>query len=87
MINWHYGRENFPDVFNEVAEVEIETKHTILKKNGEQLYLRDLPPEMGNQKDLEIPECGLFCAVEMQGLPQKELEQAREELINDKVAE
>lgn len=84
---WNKIRKDFPDVFNEVAEVEIETKHTILKKDGEQLYLRDLPPDMGNQKDLEIPECGLFCDLEMQGLPQKELEQAREELINDKVAE
>lgn len=33
-------------------------------------------------KDLEIPECGLFCAVEMAGLPQKELEKAREELLS-----
>lgn len=36
---------------------------------------------MGNQKDLEIPDCGLFCDLETDGLPDKELEQAREELL------
>jgi hypothetical protein len=79
---WNKIRVDFPDVFNEVAEVEVETKHTILKKDGKQLYLRDLPPHAGYHTDLDIPECGLFCDVVMQGLPVKEIEQAREELLN-----
>ena len=80
---WNKIRKDFPDIFNEVAQVEVETKHTILKENGQQLYLKDLSPDKGNQKDLEIPDCGLFCDVSMAGLPIKELEQAREELKQD----
>lgn len=79
---WNKIRVDFPDVFNEVAEVEVETKHTILKKDGKQLYLKDLPPNAGYHTDLDIPECGLFCDVVMQGLPVKEIEEAREELLN-----
>ena len=80
---WNKIRVDFPDVFNEVAEVEVETKHTILKKDGKQLYLKDLSPNAGYHTDLDIPECGLFCDVVMQGLPVKEIEQAREELLNE----
>lgn len=78
---WNKIRKDFPDVFNEVAQVERETKHTILKKDGKPLYLDELPETMGNQKDLEIPDCGLFCDLETDGLPDKELEIAREELL------
>lgn len=78
---WNKIRKDFPDVFNEVAQVEIETKHTILKENGEQLYLRDLPKNKGNHADLDIPDCGLFCDIEMAGLPIMEIEEVRERLI------
>lgn len=78
---WNKIRNDFPEVFEETAWVEIETGHTILKKDGKQLYLRDLPPEMGNQKDLEIPECGLFCELITEGLPVLEIEEARRKLV------
>lgn len=80
---WNKIRVDFPDVFNAVSEVEIATKHTVLKDNGEQLYLRYLPPDKGNHKDLEIPDCGLFCDIETDGLPILELEEARKEIIDD----
>lgn len=80
---WNKIRKDFPDVFKATSELEIKTGHTVLKENGQQLYLKDLPTDKGNQNDLEIPDCGLFCDVEMAGLPIKELEQARKELKQD----
>ena len=72
---WNKIRKDFPDVFEAVSKVEQETKHTCLKKNGEQLYLKDLKPTDGNHSDLEIPECGLFCDLEMDGLKSKNIEE------------
>lgn len=80
---WNKIRKDFPDVFTEVAQVEVETKHTILKENGEQLYLKDLPITKGNHTDLDIPDCGLFCDVEMSGLPIKDIEEVRSLLIDE----
>lgn len=78
---WNKIRKDFPEVFEKTSKVEQETGHTVLKENGQQLYLKDLPLNKGNQKDLEIPDCGLFCDVAMAGLPIKELEQARKEVL------
>jgi 3'-phosphoadenosine 5'-phosphosulfate sulfotransferase (PAPS reductase)/FAD synthetase len=81
---WNKIRADFPDVFEEVSKVEQETKHTVLKRDGKPLYLKDLEPTAGNHTDLEIPDCGLFCDIEMDGLPVLELEDARKQLIWEK---
>ena len=78
---WNKIRQDFPKVFEETSQVEQETKHTILKKDGKPLYLKDLEPSWGNHTDIEIPDCGLFCNIEMNGLPILELEDAVKELI------
>lgn len=70
---WNKIRKDFPNVFEEVSKVEQETGHTCLKKDGQQLYLKDLKPDWGNHKDLEIPDCGLFCDIDMFGLKNKEI--------------
>lgn len=80
---WNKIRKDFPEVFAETAQVERETKHTILKKNGKPLYLDELPETMGNHTDLDIPSCDLFCDLEMDGLPVKEIEEARKELLDE----
>ena len=78
---WNKIRKDFPDVFKAVSDVEVATKHTVLKDNGEQLYLKDLPLNKGNHKDLEIPDCGLFCDIETDGLPVLEIEEARKGVL------
>lgn len=78
---WNKIRKDFPVIFEATSKLEQETRHTVLKDNGQQLYLKDLSPDKGNQKDLEIPDCGLFCDVSMEGLPIKELEEVRKELL------
>ena len=77
---WNKIRKDFPDVFKAVSDVEQETKHTCLKKDGHQLYLKDLTPKMGNHTDIEIPDCGLFCDIEMNGLKDMEIEEIVKEL-------
>ena len=46
-------------------------------KDGKPLYLRDLPANMENHKELEIEDCGLFCDLEMNGVKIYDLEEAR----------
>lgn len=77
---WNKIRKDFPEVFESVSKVEQETGHTCLKKDGEQLYLKDLKPEWGNHTDIEIPDCGLFCSLETKGLPVLEIDEAIKEL-------
>lgn len=80
---WNKIRKDFPEVFEEVSQVEQETGHTVLKKDGKQLFLRDLQEDWGIHNDIEIPDCGLFCDIEMDGLPIKDLEDIRSTLIDD----
>ena len=65
---WNKIRVDFPNRFKATSDLEIETKHTCLKKNKKQLYLKDLPINAGNHKDLNLPDCGLFCDLELKGL-------------------
>ena len=72
---WNKIKKDFPETFKKVAELEKQTGHTCLKKNGKQLYLYDITPTMGRHKDLDIPDCGLFCNIETQGLKLKSIEE------------
>jgi hypothetical protein len=51
-------------VFQKTAELERIRKSTCLKANGKALYLDELDPKAGNHKDLQLPDCGLFCELE-----------------------
>lgn len=73
---WNKIRRDFPKVFEETSQVEQDTHHTILKKDGKPLYLKDLDPSWGNHTDIEIPDCGLFCNLETEGLPILEIDEA-----------
>lgn len=78
---WNKIRRDFPNVFWKTSEVEEQTKHTVLKKDGKPLYLKDLKPTEGNHIDLEIPDCGLFCSLETKGLTILEIEEAIKQLL------
>lgn len=70
---WNKIRTDFPEVFQKTANLELKTKHTCLKENGKQLYLAELPHNAGKHCKIDIPECGIFCQLEMDGLPIKEI--------------
>lgn len=72
---WNKIKRDFPDVFKVVSDLEVETKHTCLKKDGKPLYLKDLKPDDGNHTDIKIPECDLFCDLELSGLKDKKIEE------------
>ena len=54
---WNKIRVDFPEVFERMATLEESIGATVI--NG--VSLRDLAPRAGRHKDLQIPECGLFC--------------------------
>lgn len=80
---WNKIKKDFPERFEEISKVEQETHHTILKKDGKPLYLKDLPENMENHKDLEIEDCGLFCDLEMNGVKIYDLEEARTMILKE----
>lgn len=58
---WNKIRVDFPDVFQRMAKLERTIGATINRKNGECIYLDELPTDAGrDQKEPNI-ECGVFC--------------------------
>jgi hypothetical protein len=58
---WNKIRVDFPQAFERMAAVERGLNVAMLRKNGEKLFLDQLPPTMGRYKDEPEPECGIFC--------------------------
>lgn len=62
---WNKIRVDFPEVFQEMAELEKEIGHSCLKHfNGyetDPLFLEDLPPTAGNFKKEIMPDCSVLC--------------------------
>lgn len=65
---WNKTREVFPDHFKAMAELERKVKATCLKENGKKLYLDQLDPSSGRHEDISLPECGVVCPPELDGL-------------------
>lgn len=62
---WNKIREVFPDYFNKMAEVERLIGNTCLRRDKKKLYLDELDPSWGRHEDISLPECGVFCPVEL----------------------
>lgn len=60
---WNKIRLDFPDIFKRTAELERKAGHTCIKGK----YLDELDPEAGRFDSIELPECGIYCEVEMMG--------------------
>lgn len=82
---WNKIRVDFPEIFKEMSEVERLVGATCLKKqiklkNGKiksvKLYLDELDPEAGKHESISLPECGVVCPPEMDGLKQMDIEKA-----------
>jgi 3'-phosphoadenosine 5'-phosphosulfate sulfotransferase (PAPS reductase)/FAD synthetase len=57
-------RRDFPEAFDRLAKLERKLGHTVLRDNGEPLYLDELDPERGNHDDEPDIECSLMCTSE-----------------------
>ena len=58
---WNKIREDFPETFKRMAEVERGIGRTCIKDQ----YLDELDPSAGRHKLPPMPECDLFCEIEM----------------------
>ena len=63
---WNKIRKDFPQVFARMAMVERSLGRTIIRKNGEQVYLDELPIDMGTHQDEPDIECSIFCQMAKQ---------------------
>lgn len=59
---WNRIRRDFPETFERMAALEHEIGATVLRREGEPLYLSDLDPLAGRH-DEPAPSCSLFCEV------------------------
>lgn len=60
---WNKIRNDFPDVFNRMAKLERELNNTVLRSNGQSLFLDELDPRRGNHATEANFECSLLCSV------------------------
>lgn len=60
---WNLTRKTFPEIFERTAKLEREAGHSCI--NG--TFLDELDPEAGRHETIELPECGIYCEVEMIG--------------------
>lgn len=61
---WNKIRIDFPDIFKQTAELERKAGHSCIKG----VFLDELDPERGRHESLDLPECGIYCEVEMMGV-------------------
>lgn len=58
---WNKIRKDFPEIFKRTAELERKAGHSCIKG----VFLDELDPERGRHESIELPECGIYCEVEM----------------------
>lgn len=58
---WNKVRVDFPVVFNRMAATERSLGHTVLRDNGEPLYLDELKPDRGLYKPELATPCSFDC--------------------------
>jgi hypothetical protein len=73
---WNKIRITHPEIFNEMALIERQVKATCLKKDGKKFYLDELDPKAGRHEDISLPECGVVCPPEMDGLKELSIDKA-----------
>jgi hypothetical protein len=60
---WNKIRQDFPEVFQRMAELERKLDNTVLRANGKPLFLDELDPNRGNHAKEANFECSLLCAI------------------------
>lgn len=58
---WNKIRKDFPETFERMAKVERELGRTIIRSDGEGIYLDELPETMGQHQLEPDIECSFFC--------------------------
>ena len=67
---WNKIREDFPDHFNRMADLERKIGRSCLKDD----FLDQLDPNKGHAQKVVMPDCGNFCDIEFSELTHPQLE-------------
>lgn len=65
---WNKVRVDFPEIFDRMAKIERDVGATCLREGKKKLYLDQLDPTRGRHEDISLPECGVTCPTELDGL-------------------
>jgi len=73
---WNKIRNDFPERFDEMAQIERELGRTICKREWteggerklERIYLDELPPDLGDYPSEQEFQCGIFCQMAEQDM-------------------
>jgi 3'-phosphoadenosine 5'-phosphosulfate sulfotransferase (PAPS reductase)/FAD synthetase len=60
---WNKIRRDFPETFDRMAVLERDIGASVLRSNGESVFLDELDPKRGNHADEPAFECSLLCAI------------------------
>lgn len=71
---WNKIRQDFPEHFEKMAQLEDEIGATCLKDKNGRIPLRQLDPERGRKQKIIMPDCGNFCEIEFQEFEHNNLE-------------
>lgn len=71
---WNKIKKDFPDIFFSMAELEQQINATCLKENGKKIFLKDLPDNKGNNNEIIMPSCDIFCSIDFENLIDKNVE-------------
>lgn len=71
---WNKMRRDFPERFKEMAEIEREIDATCLSDETGRIFLDELDPRRGEQKQHAIPSCSIICEIEFQNLIDKQVD-------------
>lgn len=68
---WNKIRVDFPEVFQQMVDVEIHLNRQCVKHKGERIFLKDLPPDAGRNKPIPPIQCDLLCGIVLEEMQEK----------------
>lgn len=79
---WNKIRRDFPDCFKEMSEIERDIDATCLSDENGRIFLDELDPYRGDQKQHAIPSCSIICEIEFQSLIDKQVDMVMNGRLN-----
>ena len=64
---WNKIRRDFPEVFDRMAGIERVLGASIIRRNGQRVFLDELSPDMGRYESEPEITCGLLCEAALRG--------------------
>lgn len=71
---WNKIRQDFPERFKRMAEIEREINATCIKDESGRVWLDELDPNRGDDVKAIVPDCSLFCALEFENIKDSQVD-------------